>query len=429
MKADLVDVTETRKSLVIELPPEVVDAEIQRIAENYARSARIPGFRPGKTPTRVVRQRFKEQILHDVAHELVPRAVDEALSAKGLDPVDTPDVTDVVVEEGKPLTFTAAFETVPPIDPGDYDGMALRKRVVALEAGSVDQTLERLRQGAARFEPVDDRRLQIGDWPAVDLDRRVLGGDGEGSKEHHDNVTIELGASANPPGFDQQLLGLEPGASKTFTVDYPADQQMHGDLAGKTVEYDITLKGIKRRVLPELDDEFAKDLGAFGTLDELRERIRQDLLKEVEADANRDMRSDLLAALARRIAFEVPTSLVERELDRRMEELARRMVEQRVDPRKAGVDWKEFRQAQRDGAVDSVKATLVLDEIARRENVAVVDEDIEREVSRFAAGTGRTPAAVRAQLEKDAGLARLATGLRREKTVELLVGRANISMA
>jgi trigger factor len=182
-------------------------------------------------------------------------------------------------------------------------------------------------------------------------------------------------------------------------------------------------------VLPELDDEFAKDLGAFGTLDELRERVRQDLLKEVEADANRDMRADLLAALARRITFEVPTSLVERELDRRMEELARRMVEQRVDPRKAGIDWKEFRQAQHDGAVDSVKATLVLDDIARRENVSVVDADIEREVNRFAAGTGRTPAAVRAQLEKDAGIARLATGLRREKTVEWLVGRANISMA
>jgi trigger factor len=429
MKADLVDVTETRKNLVIELPSEVVDAEIERVAADYARTARVPGFRPGKIPARVVRQRFKERILHDVAHELVPRAVDEALSARGMDPIDTPDVTDVVVEEGKPLTFTAAFETVPPIDPGAYEGMPLRKRPVALEAGAVDQTLERLRQGAARFEPVDSRPLTDGDWPVVDLDRRVLGAEGDAPKEHHDNVTIELGAAANPPGFDAELVGLEPGTSKTFTVEYPADAEKHGDLAGKTVEYALTVKGIKRRVLPELDDEFAKDLGAFETLDELRERIRQDLLKEEETEANREMRSDLLSTLARRVEVDVPSVLIERELDRRMEDLARRLVEQRVDPRKADIDWKEFRQAQHDGAVESVKATLVLDEIARREDISVVEEDIEREVGRFAAATGRTPAAVRAQLEKDAGIARLATGMRREKTVELLLERANITIA
>ncbi len=429
MKADLVDVSETRKNLVVELPSEVVDAEIERVAADYARSARVPGFRPGKIPPRVVRQRFKERILHDVAHELVPKAVDEALTARGMDPVDTPDVTDVVVEEGKPLTFTAAFETVPPIDPGEYDAMPLRKRPVALEAGAVDQTLERLRQGSARFEPVEGRPLASGDWPVVDLDRRVLGSDGPGPKEHHDGVTIELGAAANPPGFDDELVGLEPGAAKTFTVVYPADEETHGDLAGKSVEYAITVKGVKRRVVPDLDDEFAKDLGAFATLDELRDRIRQDLLKEAERDADRDLRSELLTTLARRIAFEVPSALVERELDRRMEDLARRLVEQRVDPRKADIDWNDFRKAQRDGAVESVKATLVLDEIARREKIAVADEDIEREVNRFAASSGRTPAAVRAQLDKDSGVAKLATGLRRERTVDLLVQRADITIA
>ncbi len=429
MKADLVDVTDTRKNLVIELPSEVVDAEISRIAADLARSARVPGFRPGRIPPQVVRQRFKERILHEVAHELVPKAVDEALSARGMDPIDTPDVTDVVVEEGKPLTFTAAFETVPPIDPGDYEALELRKRPVALDAGAVDQTLERLRDGSARFEPVEGRPLTAGDWPVVDLDRRVLGADGPGPKEHHDGVTIEIGASANPPGFDEQLIGLEPGASKTFTVDYPADDEKHGDLAGKTVEYAITVKAVKRRVVPDLDDEFAKDLGAFATLEELRERIRQDLLKEAERDADRDLRSDLLAMLARRITFEVPSVLIERELDRRMEDLARRLIEQRVDPRKADIDWNEFRQAQRDGAIESVKATLVLDEIARRENITVDEADIDREVTRFAGSSGRTPAAVRAQLEKDSGVAKLTTGLRRERTVDRLVERANITIA
>ncbi len=426
MKADLVDVTETRKNLVVEVPSEVVEAEIDRIAASYGRTARIPGFRPGKIPPRVVRQRFREQILHDVAHELVPRAVEDALSARDLEPVDTPDVRDVVVEEGKPLTFTATFETVPAFDPGEYAGLPLRRPPVALEAGAADAMLERLRQSAARFEPVEGRPLAAGDWPVVDLDRRVLGGEGDGSKEHHENVTIELGSEANPPGFDEQLVGLEPGAQTTFTVAYPADEK-HGALAGKDVEYAIAVKGLKRRVVPDLDDEFAKDMGTFETLEALRERIRQDLLAEAEAEANRDVRSELLSTLARRLTFEVPATLVERELDRRVEDLTRRMVEQRVDPRTAGVDWNEFRQTQREGAIESVRATLVLDEIARREQVSVTDEDVEREVTRYAERTGRNPASVRAQIEKDAGIERLATGLRREKTVEFLLGQANIT--
>ncbi len=429
MKAELVDVTETRKNLVVEVPSEVVDAEIERVAADYARSARIPGFRPGKIPPRVVRQRFKERILHDVAHELVPKAVDEALGARGMDPIETPDVTEVVVEEGKPLTFKAAFETVPPVDPGAYEGLPLRRRPVAIEAGAVDQALERLRQSVARFEPVEARPLSDGDWPVVDLDRQVVGEGESAPKEHHENVTIELGASANPPGFDEHLVGLEPGAAAGFTVVYPADAEKHGELAGKSVEYAITVKSIKRRVLPELDDEFAKDLGSFATLDELRERIRRDLLKEEESEVNREMRADLLSTLAGRVTFDVPSVLVERELDRRMEDLARRLIEQKVDPRKAGVDWNEFRRAQRGGAVDSVRATLVLDEIARRENIAVVEEDVEQEVAKYAAAMGRTPAAVRAQLEKDSGLSRLATGLRREKTVAMLVERATMTNA
>jgi trigger factor len=316
---------------------------------------------------------------------------------------------------------------LPPIDPGDYDGLELRKPVVALGTDAVDSTLERLRQGASRFEPVDARPLAAGDWPVVDLDRHVVGR--AGKPEHHADVTIELGASANPPGFDDELIGAEPGAQKVFVVEYPADDEKHGDLAGQRVEYSITIKAIKRRVVPDLDDEFAKDMGSFATLDELRARIRVDLLKEAEADADRDLRSGLLATLARRVSFEVPSPLVDRELDRRMESLARRMVEQRVDPRKAGIDWSEYRQAQREAAVESVKATIVLDEIARREQLGVVESEVEQEVARFAERMGRTPASVRAQLEKDAGIERLATGLRREKTLDYVVARAHITIA
>ena len=241
--------------------------------------------------------------------------------------------------------------------------------------------------------------------------------------EKHENVTIDLSAEANPPGFSEQLVGLEAGAHKVFTVHYP-DEHAVKDLAGRTVEYGVTVKAIKQRVVPALDDEFAKDLGEFDSLAALRDRVRRDLEHEAAHEADRAVRGELLANLAKRVPFPVPDALIEQELDRRVEEFARRLIEQQVDPRKAGIDWNEFRSAQRDAAAESVKAMVALDEIARREPVVVGDEDLAQEIARFAERSGRTPEAVRAQLEKDNGVTRLRGGLRREKTVDLLLANA-----
>src|SRR3954449_3011705 len=163
MKTEFIDVSDTQKNLVVEIPSTVVDAEIDRVARDYGKAARIPGFRPGKVPAKVVRQRFRDQILHDVAHDLIPRAVDDALRERGVEPVDTPDIRDVLVEEGQPLKFTANFETVPAFDPGDYASLQVRKPPVALEEDAVEQALERLRQRAARYEPVEARPVESGD--------------------------------------------------------------------------------------------------------------------------------------------------------------------------------------------------------------------------------------------------------------------------
>src|SRR3954466_1495558 len=157
MKADLVDINETRKNLKVEIPSDIVDAQIDRVASDYSRKARVPGFRPGKAPARVIKQRYKEQILHDVAHDLIPRAVDDALREKGMEPVDTPDVRDVTIEEGQPLTFTASFDTVPAFDPGDLSTISLHRPVVAIDEEAVNGALQRLRDRGARFEPVEGR--------------------------------------------------------------------------------------------------------------------------------------------------------------------------------------------------------------------------------------------------------------------------------
>jgi trigger factor len=422
MKTEFVDVNETRKNVRVEIPTDVVSAEIDRIAKDYSKKARIPGFRPGKAPATVIKQRFKDQILHEVAHDLIPRAVDDALRQRGVEAVDTPDVRDVTIEEGRPLTFTASFDTLPAFDPGDLSTISLRRPSNRVEEGVVDQSLERLRDRAARHEPVEGRGVDHGDTVTVDLERR----DANGTSNKHTDINIELGAKANPPGFDEQLLGVEPGATKSFTIHYPADYPI-GELANTDVSYTVAVKGIKRRVLPELDDEFAKDLGEFDTLDALRARVREDLEHEARHAADRDVRAELMKQLAARLPFEVPPSLVEREIDRRLEEFARRLMDQNIDPRQAGVDWNAFRESQREVAREAVAAALVLDEITRREQLDVTEEELEREVNRYAERTGRTAAAVRAALEKEGGLSRVAAGLRREKSIDFAMARATIA--
>jgi trigger factor len=422
MKTEFVDVNATRKNVRVEIPTDVVNAEIDRIARDYSRKARVPGFRPGKTPPRVIKQRYKDQILHDVAHDLIPRAVDDALREKGLEAVDTPDVRDVTIEEGRPLTFTASFDTVPLFDPGDLSTIAFRRASSAITEEAVQLSLQRLRDRAARFEPVEGRGVDHGDTVVVDLERRDAGG----APDKHADVSIELGAKANPPGFDEQLLGLEVGATKEFTIHYPQDYPI-GELANTDVSYTVTVKGLKRRVLPELDDEFAKDLGEFDTLDALKTRVREDLEHEAKHAAEREDRAELMKQLATRLPFEVPASMTEREVERRLEDFARRLLDQNIDPRQAGIDWNAFRESQREVAREAVAAALVLDEVTRREQLEVSEDEVEREIARYAERTGRTPTAVRAALEKEGGLSRVHASLRREKSIDFVKARATIA--
>ena len=429
MKAEFVDVNATRKNVRVEIPSDAVDAEINRVAADYSRKARVPGFRPGKAPAKVIKQRYKEQILHDVAHDLIPRAVNDALREKGFEPVDTPDVRDVTLDEGHPLTFTDSFDTVPEFDPGDLSTIALVRPSSKIEDEAVSLALQRLRDRVARFEPVEGRGVDHGDTVVLDLERgRESSHTGADSRppDTHNDVSIEMGAKANPPGFDEQLLGLEVGATKTFSIHYPADYTI-GELANTDVSYTVRVKGLKRRVLPELDDEFAKDLGEFETLDALTARVREDLEHEAKHAAERELRAELMKQLATRVPFEVPASMIERELDRRLEDFAHRLMDQRVDPRQAGIDWNAFRESQRDVARDNVAAALALDEVTRREKLEATDEEIAREVDRYAERTGRTPAAVSAALEKEDGISRVASGLRREKSIDFVLARAKIT--
>lgn len=428
MKIEFADLSDTKKTVAVEIPSDIVDAQIERVARSYSRQARIPGFRQGKVPATLIKKRFREQILHDVAHDLIPRAIDEALRERGLEPVDTPDVKDVQLDEGQALKFTATFETLPPIDPGPLDAISLRRPAVTLEEDAVEKTLTQLQTRAARFEPVEGRGVGEGDTVTLDVDRTepsTSSGQAKAGGHSHD-VVVEIGGKANPPGFDDQLMGLEAGAEKRFTIHYPEDYAVK-EMANTDVGYLIKVKDIRKKVLPALDDEFAKDVGDFETLQALRDRVQQDLQREAEAEADRTLRGDLLKALSERITVDIPDSLVERELDRRTEEFARRLMDQNIDPRRANIDWDQFRDSQREASLDSVKSALVLDEISRRDNITVTEDDIEKDVAQYAERSGLTAAAVRARLEKEGALSRLAAGLRREKTMDFVLSQAQVA--
>jgi trigger factor len=270
MKTEFTEVSETRKHLSFEIPSDIVEAEIGRVTKGYSKQAKIPGFRPGKVPAHVVRQRFKDQILYDVAHDLIPKLVGDALKERGLEPVATPDIRDVVIEEGKPLTFVADFETLPPIDPGEYTGVSLRRPPAVLDVGAADTALEHLQQRAARWHPVEDRPAAIGDTLLIDMTRtrrtrlvELASGptppSDDEKPESLPNISIELGAKANPPGFDDHLVGTSPDTAREFTVNYPADYEIE-ELAGAKVDYQVTVKGIRTKELLPLNDDFAKEV-------------------------------------------------------------------------------------------------------------------------------------------------------------------------
>jgi trigger factor len=437
MKVEFTDVSETQKSVAVEIPTEVVGGEIDRVVRDYARSLRLPGFRPGKIPPKVIRQRFKAQIMHDVAHDLIPRAMDDLLRERGVEPIATPDVKVVSMDEGQPLAFTASLEIAPPVDPGEYTALTVRRPAITIAPEQIDQSLTRFREAYAKFEPVEGRGAETGDTVVMNMTRQKLAaapaeGAAEGAEtsaetpqpENLEEVGVELGAPANPPGFDEHLLGVAAGTEKTFRVTFPADYGVES-LAGSDVEYVVHVNSVRRKVLPALDDEFAKDMG-YDSLAALTQQVTDNLTKQGERQQERDIRQVVLEQMAKRVTFDPPELLVTREVDRRVEEFVRQLIEQRIDPTRTQINWEEFKEQQRPAAMETVKCMLVLDEIARRERLTVDDAEIDAQIAEYAETAKQTPAQIRHRLEHEGAISRIYAGLRREKAIDFALAHATM---
>jgi trigger factor len=421
LKVEYNEETSVRKSLTFEIEPEVVEKEVEERARDYARKVRIPGFRPGKVPTEVIKKRFRAQVLEDAAEAIVNRVVFEELEGRGLRPLASPKVTDLKIDESQPMTFRAVFETLPIVELPEYRGLSVKARKAEVTDEQVNADLERLREEAARYDAVEPRPAETGDFAVLDVTFTTA----EGKPRHDQNVLVEIGAADNHKELNEALVSMSPGDTKLVHVVMEEAQQSP-PRAERSADYTVTLKDIKKKVVPPADDEFAKDLGEFGSLAELREKVRERLLANEERKVDREVRNALVERLVEKATFEVPETLVDRHMSARTENAARGLLYQGVDPTKAGVDWKSYREAQRDDSVKAAKADVILDEIARREGIDALEADVDAEVARLAERLRKPKETLRRQMEKEGDISALRARIREDKTLDLLRANARL---
>ena len=412
---------QSKQEIEVEVPAELVARETESLIQKYQKLARLPGFRRGHVPASVIRQRFAEEIKSEVVESLVPRYFRQEAEKRGLVPVSQPRVTDLHVHEGEPLRFKASFEVMPEIKVEGYKELRAEKPVIAVTEEEVEQALNHLREQHATFETVEGRALADGDFAQVSLDGQPKEGlAADSNPVHMDEVLVEIAGKNTMPEFTENLRGANAGEERSFDVAYPEDSS-DKRLAGKTFVYAVKVHSIKQKHLPELNDEFAKVLGEFKDLKEVRERIRAGMEAERKRDAEREAKDKLVAELVKRNDFAVPEALVDRQVDLRLERGLRALAAQGMkqeDLKK--MDFNRLRAGQQEQAAQEVKATLLLDKIAEEEKIEVSDAEIDREIEALATQSKQTAEAIRARLTREGALDRIRNRIRSEKTLDFL---------
>ncbi len=411
---------ECTRELILDIPAEDVSKSFRTVVRNYQKYAKLPGFRPGKVPESVVRRRFATEIRKDVIDGLLPERFNKAVQDLGVKPVGQPQVTELTIDDGQPLHVKAVFEYLPEISIEGYQSVVVEKPAVEVTDEEFANELEQLRDSRATVEPVEeDRALVDGDWAQISYDGKMVD-DPEAAPISGEDTLVEVGGKDTVEAFTSVLRGAKPGQELKAEVIYPADYP-DAKLQNKTVEYEVTVKAIKKRTVPQLSDEFAKELGEYENLAELENRVREHMSNRKRRSVEGETKDKLFAALIERFQFPVPESLVQEQVDARLERGLRALAAQGMNPEQMRkLDFSRLRTAQRDSAVAEVKAFVLLDRIAEAEGISVSDEELDRELQ-IAALQSREPIdALRQRLTDDGGLARIREQLKREKTASLL---------
>ena len=417
-----------KRQLTIEVPADVVKDEREKIIARYAKLARIPGFRKGKVPATVVRQRFADEIKSDVVEALVPRYFRKETKKQNLEPVSQPRVTDLHVHDGEALKFTAEFEIFPEFQLAIYDDIKPETIDTNVSEEDVEQALQNLRLQHATYNAVeDDRPLADGDFAVVSFrgTPKDIEPDGSTKPVEVDEVMVEIGGENTISEFSENLRGAKSGEHRAFDVKY-ADDFSDKRLAGKTMTYAVDVKAIKTRIVPGATDEFAKELSAdFATYDDLRNRLLANMKAEKEHEAEHQGKDKIVAELVQRNDFPVPQAMIDQQIDLRLERGLRALAAQgmKADDMKR-MDFDRLRAGQRESAVREVKASLILEQIADKEKIDVSEEELDQELSALALQAKQPVEQVRARLTQDGGLDRIRHRIRNEKTLNHLYRRS-----
>ena len=432
MKTELTDVSPTRKEIRIEIEPAVVQSTYDRISDEYSKAAKVPGFRPGHAPRSVVRTRYKNEIRTEVLRELLPEAVNNAIGEHSLAAIGEPNVeldnTEALENLGEaPLTVKVGVEVLPDIKLDKYKGIETTRSVRPIQDADVEKTIENLREQTAALVPVEDRGAELGDTVTINARGNFV----ENPEEEPitvDDVEVVLGGPGVQQEFTDNLLGVRPEEKRSFVVEYPEDFSSAG-LAGKKVEYEADVTAVRRKELPEVDDEWVKSLGYDFDLATLKANIRKDLETRMTFDADRRMRDDVIRQLLAAHPFEAPESFVEQQTNQRLQTVVREMMGRGFDPRSANMDWEGAREEIKGQAEADVRASMLLDQIAEAENITVSDEEVEAEIDAIATHSQQPREQVLAALTKSGGERSIAHRLRNRKALDLLIENATITEA
>jgi len=411
------------RELVLDVPAEEVSKAYRTVTGNYRKYAKIPGFRAGKVPESVVKRRYATEIRKEVIDGLLPGRFNKAVNELGVRPVGQPQVTELTVEDGQPLHVKAVFEYVPAFSIEGYKDVTVPKPPVEITPEEFQAELDQLRESRATVEPVEeDRPLVDGDWAQITYKGQIEG-ESDAAPVAGEDTLVEIGGKDTVEAFTTALRGAKPGQELKAEVIYPADYA-EAKLAGKTVTYDVEVKAIKKRTLPDLDDDFAKELGAYESYADLEERVREHLAARKRRSVEGETKDRLFAALTEKYPFPVPESLVQEQIDARLDRGLRALAAQGMDTEQMRkLDFARLRAAQRDSATAEVKTFILLDRIAQEEDISVSDEEMDHELQ-LAALQSREPLdALKVRLTEDGGLARIREQLRRERTATVLYER------
>jgi trigger factor len=407
-----------KRSLEIEIPLEEVERAKERVTNSIKQRVRLPGFRPGKAPISMIQSRFEGEIRHEVLELLLPQAFRDRVQKDDLKVIGTPDISDLHFEPGQPIRFKADFEVAPEFNIGEYRGLPVKYEEPTVSDEEVEKRLESVRESKAEYPNLDPRPIENGDYVLVHL--KSISGLAEPIDQ---DVQIQVGGEETLPAFNEALIGASPDEVKQVEVTYPDDYGQER-LAGKTVHFELTPKFIRKKELPALDDEFARDLGDFQTLDEFKEHLRRSIFQEKQFIAQQKAKEELIDQLVQNNDFPVPEAYIDRQIENQVRMQIRDIAGPGIDLSTLKLDWQKIKENQRDKAVRNVKASLLLEKIASREGIHAPKDEVDREVQRIARQQREAVAVTRARLDKEGTLPRIAGQIQTEKTLQFLFDQA-----